>query len=268
MKTTTNQKENNKITQDEDLNQISQYLNIKTSSSKSLNPFELIHERFNSHSNLTSNQLHSISFNLTNYQNQLQLEFDSLHQQFINSQSDLLNSIQSTKTSLQTLKQQNEKTHESYLKSEDDLIDHFQNSNSIILTNTLSNQIQWLNQLQHLKVWYNLLLNVQKRSEEILKKTTKVEESIETLQNDLFEFFQHYSSFKFIEFETQSKLNLLDLIHQLIVHTIQTIIQTFSNELILSFEEELQWPLPIEQTLDLTTLSNSSRIFKAFKIIY
>ncbi|KAH9809586.1 hypothetical protein DFH28DRAFT_1188045 [Melampsora americana] len=42
---------------------------------------------------------------------------------------------------------------------------------------------------------------------------------------------------------------------------------TLFCELILSFEEELRWPSPIEQTLDLTTLSNSARIFKAFKII-
>jgi hypothetical protein len=139
--------------------------------------------------------------------------------------------INTSKNSIENLKHQTERIHEGYLKSEDDFIDRLQNPSTRTLTHTLSSQIDWLKQLQHLKIWYSLLSDVQQRAESILNNTKneESEERIETVSNELIRLVNLYRSFKGIEFETQSKLNLLELIQQVINHTIQLIIQVFSR---------------------------------------
>lgn len=104
------------------------------------------------------------------------------------------------------------------------------------LIQSLKVEIEWLEKLSHLKLWFSLLLSIHERSDQLEKDLIdgpigNQEEGplVNQIADQLFDLMAEYRAFKSTESLFQTHLHLFELVHQIILHTLQTLLQFFSK---------------------------------------
>ncbi|KAG0142057.1 hypothetical protein CROQUDRAFT_662996 [Cronartium quercuum f. sp. fusiforme G11] len=203
--------------------------------------------------------LQQLTIQLTKYESDLQIEFESLNQKISQSQNKIKNLIQFTTNTARELKSETDTIHQAYLNSEEELIDRCQPNQ---LNIQLTEKLEWLKQLSQLKLWFKLLSLIQDKSKQIgsIDEFKSINEIIEELFA-LLKLYQNLISNN-LNGLIKDQFHLFNLIQKIIIQTIQTLVNLFSKNLIEVLEEEFQWPQTIGKSIE-----QSPKLLKSFKDI-
>ncbi|KAH9469321.1 hypothetical protein MJO29_005751 [Puccinia striiformis f. sp. tritici] len=219
----------------------------------------------------------------------LQNQFDSIDSKLTESNISIQKLMRESQEEISQLQPKSELIHEQFMKYEDDYIDYYESvlkptpkpsngeeveeqkkNKDRLLIESLNEQIEWLKELERLKIWLTVLLEFRDRTDTLIGTVNSQSSPItfnefDTVTNQLFDLIQSYHELR-IQLSPQiDHFNLFEYIHQILRQSLTSLIETIYGIVAQTLENEIDWPQPCRASLEFQTPS-TKRILETFKI--
>ncbi|POW22767.1 hypothetical protein PSHT_00966 [Puccinia striiformis] len=207
----------------------------------------------------------------------LQNQFDSIDSKLTESNISIQKLMRESQEEISQLQPKSELIHEQFMKYEDDYIDYYESvlkptpkpsngeeveeqkkNKDRLLIESLNEQIEWLKELERLKIWLTVLLEFRDRTDTLIGTVNSQSSPItfnefDTLRIQLSPQIDHF--------------NLFEYIHQILRQSLTSLIETIYGIVAQTLENEIDWPQPCRASLEFQTPS-TKRILETFKIAH